>query len=112
VESDYVSISNEYLETLKDDTTVTIDNEHIIDFHKYLVENKYGIKEEDKEMLEKVVIRGIPDNQRRRYWLSVSGAFGYLKNYSPGYYATLSSEDEQCYPNWPHPDYTQINKDI
>jgi hypothetical protein len=74
--------------------------------YKYFESHKYGISDSDREYLEEFVVRGIPDNLRRRYWLSVSGAFGYLKNYSPGYYATLSSEDESCYPNWPHPDYS------
>jgi hypothetical protein len=33
-----------------------------------------------------MVVEGIPDTIRRKYWLTVSGAYGYLNNYSPGYY--------------------------
>lgn len=84
----------------------------MVDLYKYISDNKYGINDNDREWLEEFVVKGIPDNLRRRYWLSVSGAFGYLKNYGPGYYATLCSEVEENYPLWPHPDYAQINKDI
>jgi hypothetical protein len=94
MDSEYVSISNEYLETFQDGRGSFRVGQDTIDLHKYLAENKYGIRDEDREMLEEMVVTGIPDNLRRRFWLSVSEAFGYLKNYSPGYYATLSSENE------------------
>jgi len=59
------------------------------------------------------VLRGIPSEVRRKYWLAVTGAYGYMKNYSKGYYKTLSSDnDESAYPSWPHPDYSSIAKDI
>lgn len=36
-----------------------------------------------------------------------------MRNYQDGYYEALSSEDnDKLYPNWPHPDYLQIQKDI
>jgi len=49
---------------------------------------------------------GIPENMRRQYWLTVSGAYGYMQHYCDGYYKSLSSEsNNEAYPNWPHPDY-------
>ena len=36
-----------------------------------------------------------------------------MQHYCPGYYRSLSMDgNEEAYPNWPHPDYQQINKDI
>jgi hypothetical protein len=52
------------------------------------------------------VIKGIPKQLRRQYWLAVTGANGYISQYGEGYYKTLAEEmDERAYPNWPHPDY-------
>jgi hypothetical protein len=52
---------------------------------------------------------GIPEYQRRNFWLCVSGAYSYLRDYSNGYYETISKdESEEAYPTWPHPDYQSI----
>ena len=53
---------------------------------QYFNINKFGIPDEDREDLELFVLRGIPSEVRRKYWLTVTGAYGYLKNYSKGYY--------------------------
>ena len=47
----------------------------------------------------------------------VSGAYGYLRHYSPNYYKTLSSGvdedyDQSKFPKQPNPDLAQIIKDI
>lgn len=80
-----------------------------IDLHKYFKANRYFVSDEDKIYLESYVIKGIPKQLRRKYWLTVSGAYGYLKHYGAGYYKTLSADDDEgAYPNWPHPDYQVI----
>ena len=80
---------------------------------KFFEQNKFFVHEEERAYLEQYVIMGIPENMRRQYWLTVSGAYGYMQHYCDGYYKSLSSEgNNEAYPNWPHPDYVQINKDI
>jgi len=80
-----------------------------IDLHKYFKMNRYFVSDEDKIYLESYVIKGIPKQLRRKYWLTVSGAYGYLKHYGEGYYKTLSTDDDEgAYPSWPHPDYQVI----
>ena len=82
-------------------------------FLQQFLKNKQYVDAGERDTLEDFVIKGIPEGLRRQYWLAVSGAYGYLKNYSDGYYATLSKDgDESAYPDWPHPDYCQIQKDI
>jgi hypothetical protein len=63
--------------------------------------------------LEEYVVRGIPPNLRRKFWLCVSGAYGYMRNYSDGYYECLSKEnDDVAFRKWPHPCYHEIKKDV
>jgi hypothetical protein len=84
-----------------------------IDLHKYFKKNKNFISEDDKIYLEQYVIKGIPSSLRRKYWMTVSGAYGYMKMYQEGYYQALCAEsNDTLYPNWPHPDYLTIQKDI
>ena len=73
---------------------------------KFFEANKYFISEGDRNYLEEFVIQGIPENLRRKYWLSISGAYGYMHHYYDGYYKALSMDDnDSAYPTWPHPDY-------
>ena len=97
----------------QDETDFTIPSQDYIDLNKYFKMNKYFVSDEDKIYLEQYVIKGIPPKLRRKYWLTVSGAYGYLKTYGDGYYQTLAKDDdEKAYPTWPHPDYSTIQKDI
>ena len=67
------------------------------------------MSDEDKIYLEQYVVKGIPKQLRRKYWLTVSGAYGYLKQFGEGYYQTLCKDGEEtAYPTWPHPDYSTI----
>ena len=80
---------------------------------KYFDSNPFNVSEEERVLLEEYVVRGIPSNLRRKFWLSVSGAYGYLKNYSDGYYQCLSKEnDDIAFIKWPHPCYHEIKKDV
>ena len=84
---------------------VNVRDESYYDLEKFLNENSNFISEKDIAYVEKFVIEGIPNELRRKYWISVSGAKGYLEHYSDGYYLAISSEIEESYPDWPHPDY-------
>ena len=44
--------------------------------------------------MEEYVVKGIPPDLRRKFWLCVSGAHVYLRNYSDGYYECLSKEND------------------
>jgi hypothetical protein len=79
----------------------------------FFEENKYCVPEAHKSFLEEVAISGMPNQYRRQYWLAITGAYGYLRHYSDGYYDALASEGvEVLYPKWPHPDYQEILKDV
>lgn len=60
IESEYVSLSQDFLETQQEE----IDRENL-DFEKYLLNNREGIRAEDREMLEDIVVKGIPTHLRR-----------------------------------------------
>ena len=64
-----------------------------LNLERFFVENKFSIMEEHRDFLEDVAIRGMLKKYRRQYWLSITGAYGYLNHYSDGYYAALSSEN-------------------
>ena len=83
-----------------------LEGQDYIDLYKYFRINKHFVSEEERKILEPFVVKGIPEGLRRKYWLSISGAYGYLNHYSEGYYQTLvKDDDERAYPTWPHPDY-------
>ena len=49
--------------------------------------------------------RTFPPSLRKQFWMAVSGANSYLTAYGPGYYALITTEnDDEAYPIWPHPD--------
>lgn len=74
--------------------------------HKYFTNNKYFVSEYDRLCLESYVVKGIPPALRRKYWMAVSGAYGYMKHYGEGYYQTLVTDDDEVkYPTWPNADY-------
>lgn len=45
---------------------------------RFFEEHKYFVPDEERVNLEQYVIMGIPDHLRRQYWLTVSGAYGYM----------------------------------
>ena len=63
--------------------------------------------------METFIFSRLPEKHRRKFWLTVSGAYRYMEHYCDGYYRSLSVDDnEESYPKWPHPDYQKIDKDI
>ena len=90
-----------------------VPSQDYIDLYRYLKQNKYYVQDRDRVYLEQYVVKGIPEQLRRKYWLTVSGAYSYLKHYGDGYYQTICQENsDEAYPNWPHPDYLSIQKDL
>jgi hypothetical protein len=60
-------------------------NDHY-ELEKFFRINKFFVSNHDRVFLQRYIIAGLPPDLRRTFWMTVSGAYSYMKDYSAGYY--------------------------
>ena len=68
---------------------------------------------EEREFLEELVVEGVPDKLRGKFWVACTGARAYKSGYCDNYYDTICMAEEYgTWKEYPNNHFRTIKKDI